>query len=77
MSRLCQRLAHVERAIQPAGRLFVIHEDGSEDIEAKIARCEAEAGLSHRDIVVIRDHFGGRVAGKTQEPAWRISPLRA
>ena len=37
MNRLQQRLAHIERAIQPEGRMCVVIDDGSEDIEARIA----------------------------------------
>ena len=54
MNRLQQRLAHIERAILPAGRMCAVTDDGSEDIEARIARCRAETGLSDRDLVV--DH---------------------
>jgi hypothetical protein len=46
MNRLQQRLAHIERAILPAGRMCAVTDDGSEDIEARIARCRAESPLT-------------------------------
>ena len=57
MNRLQERLAHIERAILPAGRMCAVIDDGSEDIEARIARCGAETGLSARDLVVIVKRF--------------------
>jgi hypothetical protein len=34
-----QRLAHLEQSLHPEGRLCAIVDDGSEDIEARIAGC--------------------------------------
>jgi hypothetical protein len=42
VNRLQQRLAHIEHAILPAGRMCAVIDDGSEDIEARIARCRAD-----------------------------------
>ena len=74
MNRL-QRLAHIERAIQPEGRMCVVIDDGSEDIEARIARCRAETGLSGRDVVVIVKRFCERALGEAQEQPWTMRPL--
>lgn len=73
MSRLQQRLAHLEQSLHPEGRLCAVIDDGSEDIEARIARCGAETGLSARDLVVIVKRF----CGKTREPHWTMRPLVA
>ena len=75
MKRLQQRLAHIEHAILPAGRMCAIIDDGSEDIEARIARCRAETGLSDRDLVVILKRFFPRGPGEAQEPPWTMRPL--
>ena len=75
MNRLQQRLAHIERAILPARRMCVVIDDGSEDIEARIARCRVETGLSDRDLVVIRKRFFPRAPGEAQEPPWTMRPL--
>jgi hypothetical protein len=73
VSRLQQRLAHLEQSLHPEGRLCAVIDDGSEDIEARIARCGAETGLSARDLVVIVKRF----CGKTREPHWTMRPLVA
>jgi len=57
VSRLQQRLAHLEQSLHPEGRLCAIVDDGSEDIEARIARCGAETGLSARALVLIVKRF--------------------
>jgi hypothetical protein len=72
MSRLQQRVAHIELAIHPAARLCAVADDGSEDIEARIARCRAEAGL-----IVVRQRYCERAPGGVQEPAWTVRPLSA
>ena len=64
MNRLQQRLAHIERAILPRGRMCAVIDDGSEDIEARIARCKAETDLSARDLLVIVKRFCQRVPGR-------------
>ena len=75
MNRLQQRLAHIERAIQPEGRMCAVIDDGSEGIEARIARCRAETGLSDRDLLVILKPFLERTPGEAQEPPWTMRPL--
>jgi hypothetical protein len=75
VNRLQQRLAHIERAILPAGRMCAVIDDGSEDIEARIARCRAETDLSGRDVVVIVKRFCERAPGEAQEPPWTVPPL--
>ena len=75
MNRLQQRLAHIERAILPAGRMIAIVDDGSEDIEARIARCGAATNLSDHDLVVILKRFFPRAPGQAQEPPWTMRPL--
>jgi hypothetical protein len=75
VNRLQQRLVRIERAILPARRACVVIDDGSEDIEARIARCRAETGLSHRDFVVILKRFFPRAPGEAQEPPWTMRPL--
>jgi hypothetical protein len=77
MNRLQQRLAHIERAIRPEGRMCVIIDDGSEDIEARIARCRAETGLSDRDLVVIIKRFFERAPGEAPGPPWTMRPALA
>ena len=71
MNRLQQRLAHTEHAILPAGRICAVIDDGSEDVEARIARCRAQTGLSDRDLVVILKRFFPRAPGEAQEPPGR------
>jgi hypothetical protein len=75
MNRLQQRLARIERAIQPEGRMCVVIDDGSEDIEARIARCRSETDLCARDILVILKRFCERAPGEAQEPPWTMRPL--
>lgn len=75
MNRLRQRLAHIEHAIHPEGRLCAVIDDGSEDIEVRISRCRAETGLSARDLLVIVKRFCGRAPGRAQEPPWTTRRL--
>jgi hypothetical protein len=54
MSRLMQRLAYLESRLLPEGRTIVIFEDVHfESTEARIDRCLAEVGRSHKDMIVI------------------------
>jgi hypothetical protein len=41
-SRLQTRLARIEQALHPKGRLLIVIDDGVEDIEARLERCKAE-----------------------------------
>jgi hypothetical protein len=66
VSNLRQRLASLEQALHPEGRLCAIVDDGSEDIEARIARCGAETGLSPRDLIVIVKRFCERAPREAQ-----------
>jgi hypothetical protein len=75
VNRLQQRLAQIERAIVPAGRMCAVIDDGSEDIEARIARCKAETDLSARDLLLIVKRFCQRVPGEAPEPPWTMRPL--
>jgi hypothetical protein len=59
----------------PAERMCAVIDDGSEDIEARIARCRAETGLSGRDVVVIVKRFCELAPGKAPEPPWTMRPL--
>jgi hypothetical protein len=74
VSRLQQRLAHLEQSLHPEGRLCAIVDDGSEDIEVRIARCGAETGLSrpHRDRQALQ-RIARRMARSSPvpEPAFR------
>ena len=72
MNRQRQRLARLEHALHPEGRLCAVIDDGSEDVEARIARCKDETGLSARDLLVIVKRFYGRAPGKAQEPPWTM-----
>jgi hypothetical protein len=54
--------------------MCAVIDDGSEDIEARIARCAAETGLSDRDLVVIIKRFFERAPGEAQEPPWTMRP---
>ena len=73
MNRLQQRLARLEHALHPEARLCAVIEDGSEDIEARIARCKAETGLSACDLLVIVKRF----CVQAQQPPWTMRPLCA
>jgi hypothetical protein len=44
--------------------MCAVIDDGSEDIEARIARCKAETDLSARDLLVIVKRFCQRVPGR-------------
>jgi hypothetical protein len=46
VNRLQKRLTHIERAILPAGRMCAVIDDGSEDIEARIARCKPRSDVT-------------------------------
>jgi hypothetical protein len=54
--------------------MCVVIDDGSEDIEARIARCKVETDLSSRDLLVIRKHLFGLARGKAQEAPWTMRP---
>jgi hypothetical protein len=77
VSRLRRRLDLLELQLHLEGRLRAVDNDGSEDIEARIARCRAEAALTPRDLIVIRQRYCDRASGRAQDPAWRMSPLSA
>ena len=55
--------------------MCVVIDDGSEDIEARIARCKAETDLSARDLLVIVKRFCQRVPGEAPKPPWTMRPL--
>jgi hypothetical protein len=55
--------------------MCAVIDDGSEDIEARIAHCRAETDLSARDLIVIVKRFCERAPGQTQDPTWTMRPL--
>jgi hypothetical protein len=57
MSRLQQRFARLEQAIQPGGRFFVMRADPTQDLEEQIAAYKTENGVTARDILVIRQNL--------------------
>ena len=77
MNRLQQRLTRIERATLPAGRMCVVIDDGSDDIEARIERCRAETSLSDRDLVVILKPFFQRAPGRLKNRPGRCGPWLA
>jgi hypothetical protein len=54
MSRLRQRFARLEQAIQPGGRFFVMRPDPTLDLDEQIEAYRSENGVTARDILVIR-----------------------
>jgi hypothetical protein len=70
VNRLRQRLDRLQHALETEGGCAVV-DYGSEDIEARIALCRAEAGLSARDLIVIVKGFCDGAPGEAQEPLER------
>jgi hypothetical protein len=66
-----------QHALQPEGRMCVVIDDGSEDIEARIARCKVETDLSSRDLLVIRKHLFGLRSVEIQDSTRRVFVIQA
>jgi hypothetical protein len=82
MNRLMQRLAYLESRLISEGRMIVIFEDVHfESTEARIDRCLAEVGRSHKDmIVILRDFSDPDEIGPHRprnHPHWRVDQLQA
>jgi len=70
-SRLRIRFVRLEQAIQSKGRLFVVRDDGAEEIEQRIARCKAETHVTLADLVVIITSFGEPNPEMPLQAHWR------
>jgi hypothetical protein len=78
VNRLMQRLDQLEQIILPKGRVIAIHDDGFEDIEARIERCRAAVGITFRDLIVIMAYFSDpddEDRWRAPEPPWTVQQM--
>ena len=72
ISRLRIRLVRLEQAIQPKGRLLVVRDDGTKEIEQRIARCKAETDATLADLIVIITSFGEPSPEMPSQAPWKV-----